>query len=190
MAKREELIIDIETMGTEPDTVVLSIGALFVSLNPGVQIKESPIFYEKINLNCPHNKERSKTESTAIWWSEQDPEVAAEALDGTESLQVIMQRFYDWIIANCNPKYVKPWGNGSVFDVVILENAFKQVGIEVPWKYWNVRDVRTIVDLAEQVGHKKSLYPFHGKPHHALHDALHEAQIVIGMRNYLLSRKL
>jgi len=42
-------------------------------------------------------------------------------------------------------KYI--WANSPNFDCVILENAYRCCNLEIPWKYWNLRDCRTIYDL-------------------------------------------
>ncbi len=47
------------------------------------------------------------------------------------------------------PKDVKVWGNGANFDIGILEHAYDQYQIEIPWEFWNVRDCRTIKDMYE-----------------------------------------
>ena len=63
------------------------------------------------------------------------------------------------------------WANGTTFDMVILENAYKQEGLPIPWQFWRVRDARTIY----------SLYPDLPKPkasHHALEDCKRQIDLL------------
>ena len=48
-----------------------------------------------------------------------------------------------------------------------LENAYSKVGNQIPWKFWNERDVRTLVSFAPNV---KSEFVFKGVAHNAIDD--------------------
>ena len=61
---------------------------------------------------------------------------------------------------------------------MIIENICASIGQAVPWDYYNVRDTRTLFELAEP-----DMPAFSG--HHALYDAVKQA---IGVQNSL--RKL
>jgi hypothetical protein len=66
------------------------------------------------------------------------------------------------------------WANGSCFDIIICEHVYRKVGRAIPWKFWEVRDVRTAFDLG--------INP-HRPPvtaHHALEDAWNQA---VGIQN-------
>jgi hypothetical protein len=64
------------------------------------------------------------------------------------------------------------WGNGSTMDITILESAYEYFGIEIPWKYWAVNDVRTIVDLNPSI--KKNCEFDCGVRHSAIADCLYQ----------------
>ena len=72
----------------------------------------------------------------------------------------------------------KVWSNGSGFDIVIAESAFRDLGMKYPWNFWNVRDCRTIYDIAgvslKDGGHVTS--------HKAVEDA--ERQAIVVQRAY------
>jgi len=76
------------------------------------------------------------------------------------------------------------WGNGATFDISILEAAYRQRGIPIPWAFWNIRDVRTIAALAWPHV-KKDHTEFVGVPHRALDDAKHQARYVSAMWQHL-----
>jgi len=79
---------------------------------------------------------------------------------------------------NCN-KLKK----STTFDMVILENAYKQQGLPIPWQFWRVRDARTVY----------SLYPDLPKPkasHHALEDCKRQIDLLQQTLAYLGVKKL
>ena len=55
-----------------------------------------------------------------------------------------MEKLYQF----CWNRHDKVWSNGSGFDIVIAESAFRDLDMKYPWQFWNVRDCRTIYDLA------------------------------------------
>ena len=63
------------------------------------------------------------------------------------------------------------WSHGSIFDVVIIEDVCRSLQQAVTWKFWEVRDTRTLFDLAD-VSVK-----IEGK-HNALTDAVAQTQAV------------
>jgi len=66
------------------------------------------------------------------------------------------------------------WSNGSCFDIIICEHVFRKINRAVPWKFWEVRDVRTAFDL----GINPQRPPV--TAHHALEDAWNQA---VGIQN-------
>ena len=60
----------------------------------------------------------------------------------------------------------------------MLEDCFKCYGMKAPWQYFNVRDVRTVVELGEMKGYTKDVVEFEGTPHVALDDAKPQARYV------------
>ncbi|WP_265102082.1 3'-5' exonuclease [Yersinia proxima] len=70
------------------------------------------------------------------------------------------------------------WGNGSIFDITILESWFASVDVAVPWEFGNVRDVRTVVDLSPL---NVKDFIREGVHHNALDDAIHQAKYVSAM---------
>jgi len=83
------------------------------------------------------------------------------------------------------PKKSLIWGNGATFDVSMLENAYRMLELPIPWMFWDVRDVRTIVQLAAALPTSRRVekcdVPFIGVPHRADDDAVHQASYVAKM---------
>jgi len=178
----KDLMIDIETAGELPNSKILTVGAVFFDRNSGRLGKE---FYMRASHTLGINGKRISTKATQYWWEHKAPDEAREeAFGGEELLEVVLIKFKRWVRDNCSLTKVRPWGNGSTFDEVLLENAYRMLAnpeksgysIAPPWRFYNIRDVRTALDMAKI---KKSSIPFEGVEHHALDDAKHEARLVI-----------
>jgi len=66
------------------------------------------------------------------------------------------------------------WSHGSAFDIIILEHIFGKIQKAVPWKFWEVRDTRTLFELGIDPVRPPVL------KHHALEDAWNQA---VGVQN-------
>jgi len=172
--KLRHVMIDLETMGLRPNAAIVSIGAVIFDPRYG---KKADGFYTELawRQQC-----RNIDSGTKEWWGKQNPK-AKKALSGTAELGEQLEELAFWLPNDC-----KVWGNGPTFDISILEDAYIQHDIEIPWKFWNVRDCRTIKDLYESARggfDKKS----GGTLHNALDDAQYQADYVIEMWNKILN---
>ena len=63
---------------------------------------------------------------------------------------------------------------------MILGNAFNRFDFVTPWKFWNDRDVRTVVELGQSYFnfYPKRDMPFTGVRHNAVDDAKHQVKYV------------
>ena len=68
--------IDIETLGSYPDTVVLTIGG--IKFDPMADDGLHSQFYYRLNADEQIEKGRTITETTLEWWDKQDEEVKKE----------------------------------------------------------------------------------------------------------------
>ena len=166
-------MIDLETASVAPDAAILSIGAVRFDRRESPpkrleDIDKHYVFYIRVDLNSCKELGMHVDDKTMAWWAEQPVEARYEVLENKERVNIkeALLRFKEWFIP-----HARPWGNGSSFDITILENAFNKVGIEFPWKFWNVRDLRTLYDIAKL---KKRDIPEPVVAHHALHDCFHE----------------
>ena len=176
--KPRHVMIDLETMGLKPGSAIVSIGA--VVFDPRYsKVSKVKTFYRELDWE---SQDRTIDEETRNWW-ERQPKVAQDAMHGLDDLEAVLVELADWL-----PKDCKVWGNGPTFDITILEDAYSQFGIEVPWKFWNIRDCRTIKDMYESArgGYEKKSG---GVMHHALDDAIHQAEYVCYMWRSLLAGK-
>lgn len=163
-------MVDLETLAVSPRTVVLSLGA--VHFDPySDEIYDS--LYFKIDLDDQDKLGREIDPNTLDWWSKQDPVIMEEAfsLDNRIPLVDAVDKFHKFAWG-CE----KFWSHGATFDIVILEDIYRQLKKPLPWSYWQLRDTRTLFDL----GHDPEM-PKDNK-HDALADARRQA---IGVQNIL-----
>lgn len=78
-------------------------------------------------------------------------------------------------MANADINNVKPWGNGSTFDITIIENLLRQYNVDPPWMFWNVMDLRTFRKYVAGGAKVVKL----GVDHNALDDAVSQAMYVM-----------
>ena len=161
-------MLDIETLGTSPSTVVLSVGA--VKFDPFSKQDPGPGFYMKLNVDQQIARERTVDQATLDWWQQQPAEVRQEALsdDDRVDLDQFYKEFNRFLVGARDI-----WAQGPVFDIVILENLYRSMSWPTPWNFWQIRDSRT-------------LFSVHGDPrdknrsslHNALADAVDQALAV------------
>lgn len=162
----KHIMIDIETMGIVADSAIVSIGAIL--FDPRTNKLDKQGFYAELDWEAQDRKICAKTQE---WWGKQSDAVT-DALYGFEDLPEALKHLSTFI-----PKDAKVWGNGPTFDIIILEDAYRQCGIAIPWKFWNIRDCRTVKDMYESSrgGINNN---FVGTTHNALHDAIFQAQYI------------
>ena len=145
-----EIMIDIETISTNANASILSIAALrFNSKDRAMSIESYPTFYRKINKESCDAIGLHVDSTTLEWWAKQDDKVRTEAFDDPVDrvdLKEALQSLSDFI-SDVSGKTII-WANSPDFDCTILTSAYKALGLQIPWKYWNTRDLRTAYHLA------------------------------------------
>ncbi len=95
------------------------------------------------------------------------------------SLDDALLQLREFIDENSGEFFVHVWGNGANFDNTILRRSYERQGIPCPWRYYNDRDVRTIVELGKAIDFDaRTAIPFEGERHNALDDARYQAKYV------------
>jgi 3' exoribonuclease, RNase T-like len=169
------LMVDLETMAVTPKAVVLTLGA--VHFNPygnGYSDK----LYLRFDLDDQDKLGREIDPNTLDWWAQQDKAVMEEAFspDDRVPLASAIDQFHKFAWG-CDAF----WAHGSLFDIAILEDLYRQLERTPPWQYWQIRDTRTMFDLGWDPDMPKV-----GK-HDALQDAIRQS---IGVQNIYTKLKI
>ncbi|EFG7176738.1 exonuclease, partial [Escherichia coli] len=167
------LMIDLETMGKNPDAPIISIGAIFFDPKTGDM---GPEFSKTIDLDTAGGV---IDRDTMKWWLKQSREAQSAIMTDEIPLDDALLQLREFIDENSGEFFVHVWGNGANFDNTILRRSYERQGSPCPWRYYNDRDVRTIVELGKAIDFDaRTAIPFEGERHNALDDARYQAKYV------------
>lgn len=182
-------MLDLETLGTKPGSIILSIGA--VGFSPDNEPEDWPSFYSVISIDSSRKAGLTSDQATLAWWKRQSDEARETLTEADDplapNLETVLGDFARWVRQRDVIDNIRVWGNGSDFDNVLLISAYETVGLRFPWKYTGHRCYRTL----------KSLFPNEvlqetdrqGTAHNALDDAMFQAlsaaKILRRIRGYL-----
>lgn len=171
MSSEKVLMVDIETLGQDGDSVILSIGACAGDLSGGLVDDFS------VNVDVRSQNSRSINRSTLWWWMQQE-KAAIDALFMPEPKP--FKRAIPEFIDFCNDvEFDGVWANGVSFDLKILRNCIMAMGRKVPWGYQQEMCLRPIRKLGEKHGvvyneHYAQWVEEGGVSHSAVDDALRQ----------------
>lgn len=153
-------MLDIETMGNESYSSIMSIGALEFDINTGETGKE---FYLNIDLQSCFDIGLIVNASTVMWWMKQSDTARQDLVSrDVVSIREALHKFSEF----CNKDY-EIWGNSARFDCGILQNAYNKIGIPIPWDFRKERCVRTLASFNPSI---KDNFEVTGTLHNAIHD--------------------
>lgn len=162
-------MVDLETYSTKNNAVILTIGAIKFNRNkpiPNQTDNKDMFFYRRIDINSCLHLGLDIEEETRTWWEKQSEKARYEAIENPNSrfpIQKVLKEFSSFI-SDCK----QIWSQGS-FDTNILTEVYMIAGINVPFRFYNVRDSRTVFDLFN-IDLKKLRSEFGGTFHNALDD--------------------
>lgn len=163
------VMIDLETLSRHSNAAILSVGAVLFGLEPRDEPEE--LYHMGVDLKTAMDAGLHIESDTINWWLNQKSENQDRLLAmQRKSLYTVLEELATLVKRHTTKCYV--WGHGSIFDITILENAYKAIRKEIFWDYKNVRDTRTFFDVCE--------YTYKAKGgHDALDDAMNQA---VGVR--------
>ena len=169
------IMVDLETLSTSMDAQILTIGA--VAFDFWGNIKDE--FYLRVNLQSCEDIGLKKDEKTVKWWESQSDEARKEAFhhENRVSIHDALLQFNTFWNKNKGEKF---WCNGANFDEPILSTVYERLKMEKPWKFWNVRCLRTYLSI---VGMSMNKYGF--TAHNALIDCKNQVTAYTQVTNVL-----
>ena len=166
-SKMNNVMIDIETMGSGSSAAIVSIGAVYFD-EKGLGEE----FYINVDLATAMEKGGEIDGDTVMWWLGQAQEARQSLKGNLHDIGVALFKLSLFLGAEDGEinEQLKVWGNGAGFDNVILAGAYSRCQIQLPWKFWNDRCYRTMKSLFRDVKlERKATY------HNALDDAKTQA---------------
>lgn len=178
------IMLDIETLACSPDACIVSIGAVFFDkLGKDFHVIATDYHGISINDNIKHG--RRIEESTLQFWFKQEKVTIESTMFGKEKLRSALSDFYDWVVGiQLNYGVPEIWANGVVFDIGILENAFMNEELFLPWPYHTIRDLRTAENIKKDIADEIFSEIKNDNFHNALSDAKYQAELLYKIINY------
>ena len=180
----KHFMVDIETLSTAVNAVVLSVGA--VEFDPITGEIKRKFYYE---LALSEQKQRHISSDTVQWWFKQCVEnqknidLMVKENNYKNGVAFVLTRLKDFVwgyegFSACtrrNKGYEKiaVWACDPDFDLAILANLYEEHNLSVPWKYSEPKSVRTMRLLSQL---KNIEMPKDEASHNALEDCIRQAK--------------
>lgn len=162
------LSLDIETVGLRPGSGIWQIGCIAIE-NPDWLFKATISPTEA--LKPPFSFE----DATVRWQLEKNLENYDKAFYSFSQpdIRSMLLAFGDWYRNLAANHEIFLWTKGPHFDIAILDEAYSRFGLDAPWKYYSIRDMRTLQHLLPNVQ-----VPKPAGLHDALVDAMYQGEVI------------
>ena len=183
MSKSKEcvdIMVDIETLGKRPGSVILSVGAVEFDIKNAEILGE---FYAVIDLESSIHNGLTVDSSILLWWMLDDQQEARNDIlkvyeDEDEDVYDLSEVLIDIssFVESCREEDndLRVWANPPSFDLMILESAFDVMYMEIPWKHYEMMDLRTLKKIYKG---DRLKFEVKGVKYNALYDAKLQAKI-------------
>lgn len=149
------LIFDFETLSDEPwDATVLSLAYIAgdwadLELDTDVDklIGSGEELFFKLKSQTEYN--RKPTQGTIDWWKKQSQEAQDRVFKNPNKIDLadMLDKFDAYCKRMGVTKDTKVFLRGPDFDHTIMVTIYKHFNRNVPYNHWNLRDVRTVLDV-------------------------------------------
>lgn len=177
MGQYPDVMIDLETTGTRPETThIIQIAAVRFNLKTR---DVDPNFFDRCLLPVPT---RFWSEDTRKWWSTM-PDTLNGIWGRMEPAQRVLEDFREWVGHDVPTLWAKP----SHFEFPFLSSYFNDLGVPMPFHFRNVNDQNSWIRgrfHPETAPNIEKELPFVGVPHNALHDVLHQIKVVFAAADH------
>ena len=135
------VMLDIETLATTPDAVVMSVGVVKFDPHSGTPYNKT---LWRPDIDEQTERDRHISDSTLEWWAKQPDHIQEDAFSDQGRIPVteFMKELNRYCVG-----MDKIWCQGPQFDMLILENLYIQWGHHFGWQFWQVMDCRTLFQL-------------------------------------------
>lgn len=146
------VFLDIETMGTQVNTIVLSMAMLagkWEHANDFDYLLENGSHWVLKAKEQSEKLGRTFDQSTVDWWKKQGEEAREAIFNEPNKISVfdLPNIVRGWNLMNNIGSKTMVWIRAPHFDEPIVKNLFQQLGEAPPINHWKVRDVRTAIDV-------------------------------------------
>ena len=180
----DQVMLDLETYGTKPGCVVLSICAATFNWRGDVDA----VFSKNLEYDTQVDMGLFADPETVAWWEAQDIEAVEATFNNQEPTRRVLFDFTTWWEMHVAAD-ARVWAVGQDFDGPILTRCMEMMGVrDKPlWPFWALRDVRSACDIA---GIDRSRRSTALVKHSAHADVLHQIKCVVAAKRELASNGL
>lgn len=166
MKTAKHIIIDIETLGRRNNAAITQVGIIPTDKN----FNALDQYLIQIDPNVWNTCDRTFTGETLLWWMKQTntpvskfpTQIANSYKDLVEKINYVFKRY------NTEDSIV--WTKGSM-DLFCLKDLYEYFNMDIPWKFWQPRDIRTVKEIMKDWKICKNT-----NIHNALEDAFIESK--------------
>ena len=175
-------VFDIETLGIKDDAAIIEIGLVVVEPDENKRLKKTWSWHGSIDIDTQQNHNVGNIELDTLKWWISKGDVLKEIYTISPTNQIYTFEYSIDCIRKIVDKFrdqykdkVYFWSRGTDFDYRILNSHIQAIceNKESPWKFWELRDIRTIANPMIMNASKRD------NPHRALQDAINEADDLI-----------
>lgn len=163
-----DIMVDLETMGTNPNAPIVAIGAVAFRQDGIVDT-----YYQTVSLESEIAAGACVDGATVMWWLKQSEGARAALEKGVVPAAEALTILANWMNMH---DVAGVWGNGATFDNVILRQAFVRHKLKAPWPYWKDRCFRTWKETNPKVTLARI-----GVAHNALDDAIFQTEYMMAV---------
>lgn len=167
-------MVDIETLGTKTGSVITQIGAVYFNRSTG-ELGEEMLVNVSID-DCLKNGLRVDGGAIKFWFEQPHKDFLKAPVGLSKALQ-LLRDFYK--------RDTITWSHAT-FDMTQIAEAYYKLGQNCPIPYRKMRDIRTLVDLANIEYNKPKNV---NKTHNALDDCKYQVAYCVPCINALKERK-
>ena len=184
---KDIVVVDIETLGSVNNSVILSVGMVACDSTKDYTFKElvENGYYAKLDVKTQVEAGRKIHKDTLDWWASQDKGNGSHAgkvlrpSDKDMHFKNLREDMIRWLTRQgVDITKAKYYSRGSHFDFGILHDLFRITegceDTDLPWRFWNLHDSKTVILTLLDVSHQLGVEPEGFIHHDCLHDAARE----------------
>ena len=194
-------MLDIETLGTESDSVVTEIGLCSFSGNK--EYAPSGVF-GKLNIKEQVDAGRRIDKKTIEWHLENNTSNFLSYIDSDKgTCSDVLSEILTFVKsekAKMPDSNIYIWANSPTFDIIILQSLYKSLGFDKSnsifnkdlFSYSRIYDYRTVINLfgnsvknltIDNVTKEMESLSIESNKHNALYDAIYQSRVIANIAN-------
>lgn len=135
------LMVDIETLGIQPDAAFFNIGVVPFDIETG---ESGEGYASYIDLNTIDNTKFSYSPGTIKFWFNELDKNKHYLENGGITMQSVLIGVNEFIRKTFDIIPFKIWSKSPSFDLTILKHALNVYSLPILWEYFDELDVRTM----------------------------------------------